>query len=109
MQDGVEAFANGALLIDKPADWTSFDVCGKLRNSLRFTGKLKVGQAAGVQLNFATAGSWGESYAGSFPHPGPQPGSKLRPNCKTQRQLRASVYSSHPPPTSLGAVHPLVS
>ena len=26
---------NGILLVDKPADWTSFDVCGKLRGALR--------------------------------------------------------------------------
>ena len=48
----IAAFENGALLIDKPLQWTSFDVCGKLRNSLRFLpGKLKVGrQLVGWQL-----------------------------------------------------------
>lgn len=40
-------FANGALLIDKPLEWTSFDVCAKVRNTLyRFLGKLKVGASA---------------------------------------------------------------
>lgn len=40
----VSFFENGALLIDKPLEWTSFDVCGKLRNSLRFvSSKLKAG------------------------------------------------------------------
>ena len=34
----ISLFQNGALLIDKPLEWTSFDVCGKLRNSLRFLG-----------------------------------------------------------------------
>ncbi|GAX84432.1 hypothetical protein CEUSTIGMA_g11852.t1 [Chlamydomonas eustigma] len=38
-------FENGALLIDKPIGWTSFDVCGKLRSTLKFTGKVKVGHA----------------------------------------------------------------
>ena len=43
----ISLFQNGALLIDKPLEWTSFDVCGKLRNSLRFLGvpkALKVGE-----------------------------------------------------------------
>lgn len=31
-------FENGVLLVDKPKGWTSFDVCGKLRNVLRFLG-----------------------------------------------------------------------
>lgn len=39
------ALSNGALLIDKPQDWTSFDVCGKLRNTLKFLGVKKVGHA----------------------------------------------------------------
>ena len=25
---------NAALLVDKPPDWTSFDVCGKLKSKL---------------------------------------------------------------------------
>ncbi len=36
------SFSNGALLIDKPLGWTSFDVCGKLRNTLKFLGVKKV-------------------------------------------------------------------
>ncbi|KAK9799013.1 hypothetical protein WJX73_005582 [Symbiochloris irregularis] len=28
---------NAAILVDKPQDWTSMDVCGKLRNVLRYT------------------------------------------------------------------------
>ncbi|KAG1662131.1 hypothetical protein FOA52_012993, partial [Chlamydomonas sp. UWO 241] len=42
-------FRDGALLIDKPIAWTSFDVCGKLRNMLKFLGhtskRFKVGHA----------------------------------------------------------------
>lgn len=30
-----ELLGNGALLIDKPKEWTSFDVCGKLRGTLK--------------------------------------------------------------------------
>lgn len=28
-------WANAAVLVDKPQDWTSFDVCGKLRGALK--------------------------------------------------------------------------
>lgn len=38
-------FDNGVLLVDKPLGWTSFDVCGKLRNMLKFLGVKKVGHA----------------------------------------------------------------
>lgn len=38
-------FAEGeVLLVDKPLEWTSFDVVGKLRNSMK-PGKIKVGHA----------------------------------------------------------------
>ena len=30
-----DVWQNAALLIDKPPDWTSFDVCNKLRSALR--------------------------------------------------------------------------
>jgi len=43
--ENLSLFENGALLIDKPSDWTSFDVCGKLRNTLKFIGVKKVGHA----------------------------------------------------------------
>eukprot|EP00854_Cymbomonas_tetramitiformis_P007817 gene7817-9285_t len=33
------------LLVDKPKGWTSFDVCGKLKGSLRRIGAKKVGHA----------------------------------------------------------------
>mmetsp|Transcript_19759 Transcript_19759/g.55139 ORF Transcript_19759/g.55139 Transcript_19759/m.55139 type:complete len:353 (+) Transcript_19759:22-1080(+) len=36
---------NGALLIDKPLEWTSFDVCGKLRGTLKPWKVKKVGHA----------------------------------------------------------------
>ncbi|EIE20650.1 putative tRNA pseudouridine synthase [Coccomyxa subellipsoidea C-169] len=35
-------WANAAVLVDKPQDWTSFDVCGKLRGALKVK---KVGHA----------------------------------------------------------------
>eukprot|EP00798_Chlamydomonas_sp_ICE-L_P013225 gene13225-19066_t len=41
----MDAFLNGVLLIDKPTEWTSMDVCGKTRNMLYFLGKMKVGHA----------------------------------------------------------------
>ncbi|MEW5298029.1 MAG: hypothetical protein WDW38_003684 [Sanguina aurantia] len=41
----LELFKNGMLLVDKPIGWTSFDVCGKLRNTLKFLGIKKVGHA----------------------------------------------------------------
>lgn len=41
-----DVFRNAAFLIDKPLNWTSFDVCAKVRNSCRFVEKkLKVGHA----------------------------------------------------------------
>ena len=51
---GGEAFSlsacqNAVLLVDKPQEWTSFDVCHKLRNSLTIRGQglagVKVGPA----------------------------------------------------------------
>ncbi|KXZ43289.1 hypothetical protein GPECTOR_95g678 [Gonium pectorale] len=34
---------NGVILVDKPLGWTSFDVCGKIRNMIRFLEVKKVG------------------------------------------------------------------
>jgi hypothetical protein len=46
---GTETWDNAAVLVDKPKDWTSFDVCAKLRGALRvkLPGQkgLKVGHA----------------------------------------------------------------
>jgi len=63
------AWENAVLLIDKPKDWTSFDVCGKLRGALaRLLGKrnreVKVGHAGkgglvGVRVSGWVGGSWG--------------------------------------------------
>lgn len=39
-------WANAAVLVDKPQDWTSFDVCGKLR------GALKTKKASAPQIVF---------------------------------------------------------
>jgi hypothetical protein len=39
-------WANAAVLVDKPKDWTSFDVCGKLR------GALKTKKASAPQIVF---------------------------------------------------------
>ena len=30
-----DVWQNAAVLVDKPQDWTSFDVCGKLRGALK--------------------------------------------------------------------------
>lgn len=30
-----DVWQNAAILVDKPQDWTSFDVCGKLRGALK--------------------------------------------------------------------------
>jgi hypothetical protein len=42
-------FENGALLIDKPLEWTSFDVCQKLKNSIKFLGKNALGRTLKVR------------------------------------------------------------
>ena len=39
--------ANGIIIIDKPAGWTSMDVCGKLRGILKTK---KVGHAGTLDL-----------------------------------------------------------
>ncbi|KAJ9517322.1 hypothetical protein QJQ45_016699 [Haematococcus lacustris] len=45
-QDQLAAvFSNGAVLIDKPLGWTSFDVVAKLRSALRSLGVKKVGHS----------------------------------------------------------------
>lgn len=47
----LELFKNGMLLVDKPIGWTSFDVCGKLRNTLKFLGIKKVSLRLRVACN----------------------------------------------------------
>ncbi|PNH10323.1 tRNA pseudouridine synthase B [Tetrabaena socialis] len=42
---------NGMFLVDKPLDWTSFDVCGKIRNMIRFLEVKKVGHAGTLDPN----------------------------------------------------------
>ncbi len=41
--DDLGVLQNAVLLVDKPLTWTSFDVCGKIRNTLKFLGIRKVG------------------------------------------------------------------
>ncbi|KAJ9517675.1 hypothetical protein QJQ45_025135 [Haematococcus lacustris] len=50
-QDQLAAvFSNGAVLIDKPLGWTSFDVVAKLRSALRSLGVKKAGARPAVQV-----------------------------------------------------------
>lgn len=42
------ACQNAVLLVDKPQEWTSFDVCHKLRNSLTIRGQGLAGVKVGV-------------------------------------------------------------
>lgn len=51
----LELFKNGMLLVDKPIGWTSFDVCGKLRNTLKFLGIKKVSLSLGCLEGFLLA------------------------------------------------------
>ncbi|EFJ51263.1 hypothetical protein VOLCADRAFT_87889 [Volvox carteri f. nagariensis] len=43
--EDVNILQNGVILVDKPLGWTSFDVCAKIRNLLKFIGVKKVGHA----------------------------------------------------------------
>ncbi|GIL48544.1 hypothetical protein Vafri_5035 [Volvox africanus] len=47
----VGVLQNGVILVDKPLGWTSFDVCGKIRNMLKFIGVKKVGHAGTLDPN----------------------------------------------------------
>jgi hypothetical protein len=53
----LQAFSNGVLLIDKPLKWTSFDVCGKLRNMLKFIGVKKVRNEIFIGYELTSVGS----------------------------------------------------
>ncbi|PNW71835.1 hypothetical protein CHLRE_16g690250v5 [Chlamydomonas reinhardtii] len=47
----MELLKNGVILVDKPLGWTSFDVCGKIRNMIRFLEVKKVGHAGTLDPN----------------------------------------------------------
>ncbi|KAG2433130.1 hypothetical protein HYH02_012831 [Chlamydomonas schloesseri] len=49
--DDMELLKNGVILVDKPLGWTSFDVCGKIRNMIRFLEVKKVGHAGTLDPN----------------------------------------------------------
>ncbi|KAG2435888.1 hypothetical protein HXX76_007083 [Chlamydomonas incerta] len=49
--DDMGRLQNGVILVDKPLGWTSFDVCGKIRNMIRFLEVKKVGHAGTLDPN----------------------------------------------------------
>ncbi|GLC51944.1 hypothetical protein PLESTB_000565500 [Pleodorina starrii] len=49
--EDITVLENGVILVDKPLGWTSFDVCGKIRNMLKFLGVRKVGHAGTLDPN----------------------------------------------------------